>query len=121
MAFTTTGGPREYLAGPDWTTQTYVQMTAVTATDVSGPVEYLFECEGHSGFNSSWQAAPTYSVNVGRTGQGLKFRVTARDAYGNQTKPSPWTTAIPLPVDSYSGGSTPPITGGGNTGTGVTP
>jgi hypothetical protein len=60
-------------------------MSAAEATDTSGSVEYYFECTTDSGFNSGWQEARTYQVRVGRRGQGHRFRVKARDAYGNET------------------------------------
>jgi hypothetical protein len=60
-------------------------MTAAAATDPSGSVEYNFECTTDSGFSSGWQSARTYKVKVGRRGQAHRFRVKARDLYGNET------------------------------------
>jgi hypothetical protein len=117
MAFAT--APAEFLSGPSTTTDVYVQMTAVTATDAANPpVEYFFECS-RSGFNSGWQAGTGYSVPVGRTNQGLQFRVKARDALGNETGYSDWYTVTPLVIVP---GQAPPITPpGGNNGNGTTP
>ena len=68
----------------------YAVMTAVVATDAGGgPVEYFFECTTESGFSSGWIATPTYRVLVGRQGQGHRFRVRARDQFGNVTAWSP--------------------------------
>jgi hypothetical protein len=64
-------------------------MTSVVATDASGGVEYFFQCIDESGLSSGWQAANTYTVAIGRSGQGLRFRVKARDIYGNETDWSP--------------------------------
>jgi hypothetical protein len=64
-------------------------MRAVTATDDSGIVEYYFWCTNISGFSSGWIADTTYTVQIGRAGQGLRFRVKARDAFGNETD---WST-----------------------------
>jgi len=65
-------------------------MTAVVAVDAGGgPVEYFFECTTEPGFSSGWIATPTYSVLVGRQGQGHRFRVRARDQFGNVTAWSP--------------------------------
>jgi hypothetical protein len=60
-------------------------MIAVEAIDVSGPVEYFFECTTEAGFSSGWQSSRDYEVLVGRTGQGHRFRVKARDQFGNET------------------------------------
>ena len=37
------------------------------------------------GFSSGWINAPTWRVNVGGQNAAVKFRVKARDAYGNET------------------------------------
>lgn len=82
------GEPREvYGGGGTW--DYYAEMTAAKATDSSGGVEYYFECTTESGFSRDWDASPYYIVLVGRTGQSHRFRVKARDIYGNQTAPSP--------------------------------
>ncbi len=67
----------------------WAEMEAVEATDPSGGVEYYFECTTESGFSSRWQTARTYKVKVGRRGQAHRFRVKARDLYGNETAPAP--------------------------------
>ena len=69
------GGPFDY----------WVEMRAMEAADASGWVEYFFECTTDSGFSSGWQRLPEYRVLVGRQGQALRFRVKARDLYGNET------------------------------------
>jgi parallel beta-helix repeat protein len=66
----------------------WAEMTASQASDSSGEVQYYFECTTESGFSSDWQSSRTYSVKIGRSGQGQRFRVKARDIYGNQTAPS---------------------------------
>ncbi|UCC98942.1 MAG: hypothetical protein JSW66_03460 [Phycisphaerales bacterium] len=63
----------------------WAEMSAVEATDTDGGIEYYFECTTDSGFSSGWQSSRTYRVRVGRRGQGHRFRVKARDAYGNET------------------------------------
>jgi len=70
----------------------YVEMTATEVVSSAGPVEYFFECD-QSDFSSGWQVERTYTVLVGRTGQGLRFRVRARDAIGNTTAWSEWARA----------------------------
>ena len=72
----------------------WAKMTAVEATDPAGGVEYFFECTTESGFSSGWQTSRTYEVKIGRRGQGQRFRVKARDSYGNETAPSPLLPAI---------------------------
>jgi len=63
----------------------YATMTATEATDESGGVQYYFQCTTASGFSSTWQTSPTYTVKVGRRNQGHRFCVKARDLYGNET------------------------------------
>ena len=72
----------------------WAEMTAVEATDPSGSVEYFFECTTESGFSSGWQSSRTYEVKLGRRGQRHRFRVWARDSFGNVTAPSPALPAI---------------------------
>jgi len=63
----------------------WAEMTAAEATDPAGDVQYYFECTTESGFNSGWRSSRTYNVKIGRSGQGQRFRVKARDIYGNET------------------------------------
>lgn len=84
------GTPREIWVGPSQVWDYAATMTAVVAVDAGGgPVQYFFECTTDHGFNSGWIAAPTYRVTVGRSGQGLRFRVKARDQFGNETAWAP--------------------------------
>ena len=80
-----TGLPREYKDGNS-SFDYWVTMTAVEATDDSEIVEYYFWCTSESGFSSGWIANTTYTVQVGRGGQGHTFRVKARDAFYNETE-----------------------------------
>lgn len=79
------GLPKEVSAEPNYPEYYYVEMKSQTATDSSGVVEYYFNYTTNSAFNSGWQNSPSYRVLVGRSGQGLHFRVKTRDAYGNET------------------------------------
>jgi parallel beta-helix repeat protein len=79
------GAPREVPAA-DGVSGYYARMRAAEATDQSRWVEYFFECITDPAFSSSWQSSPTYSVLIGRSGQGLRFRVKARDLYANETE-----------------------------------
>jgi hypothetical protein len=85
------GTPRELLVDANDLNFGYgVTMTAVVAVDAGGgPVEYYFECTTEHGFDSGWIQTPTYTILVGRSGQGHRFRVRARDQYGNMTAWSP--------------------------------
>jgi hypothetical protein len=85
------GLPREIVVDANSAMFGYgVTMRAVIAVDAGGgPVEYFFECTTESGFNSGWIATEEYTVLVGRSGQGHRFRVKARDQWGNETR---WST-----------------------------
>ena len=72
-------------------------MTAVEATDDSGYVEYYFQCTDIGSLSSGWQTSPEYTVFIGASGLGLRFRVKARDLYGNETEWSTEVAAIPRP------------------------
>jgi predicted outer membrane repeat protein len=78
------GAPREVQIGTG-NIDYWIEMKAQPASDASGFVEYFFECTTESGFSSGWQSSNEYKVQVGRSGQGLRFRVKARDIYGNET------------------------------------
>jgi len=83
------GTPREVYGGGG-SFDYWVEMRALVATDASGVVEYFFECIDApgvwpDGFSSGWQVSNFYTVQVGRRGQGLRFRVRARDLYHNET------------------------------------
>ena len=86
------GAPREInIGGSEF--DFWVQMTAMEATDASGLVEYFFQCTTEFGFSSGWQSSNEYSVQIGRGEQNLRFRVKARDLYGNETAWSDERTA----------------------------
>ena len=73
-------------------------MTAKTATDPSGGIQYYFECLDYpklppNGFSSGWQGSPSYTVLVGGSGQALRFQARARDILGNETG---WSPALPM-------------------------
>jgi parallel beta-helix repeat protein/predicted outer membrane repeat protein len=79
----TTRGGRAY---SEWT------MTAVEATDDSGPVEYFFQCTTSPSLSSGWQMSREYSIMTVWNEDGQRFRVKARDIYGNETL---WSTEMP--------------------------
>ena len=62
-----------------------ISMTAVTATDDSGSVEYYFTCvAGGPGCSSSgWQSSPTYTDTGLQANTSYSYKVKAQDAAGN--------------------------------------
>jgi len=92
------GTPREIVIIPDYTYGYGATMRAVVAVDASGFVEYYFECtDDDFPFRSDWQAANTYTVQVGRKGLFLIWRVKARDLWGNETAWSQELVMVLLP------------------------
>lgn len=67
-----------------------IAMTATTATDDSGVVEYQFQClAGGTGcINSAWQSSPNYVITGLSANTTYSFNVTARDTSGNVTTAS---------------------------------
>ena len=95
MQFDPNGLPVE-LWGQGGTFDYWADMMAVTAIDASGGVQYFFQADSpHSGFSSGWIDEPTYRVFIGRSNQGIRFRVKARDIHGNETRWSPWHVTQP--------------------------
>ncbi len=88
------GTPREIVVDPNTLFGYGAEMRSIEATDASGVVEYMFECTTEPRFSSGWLTfpagqVPTYTVLLGRSGQGHRFRVKARDLYHNETA---WST-----------------------------
>lgn len=86
--------PKETHGTPGTFNNYYATMTATTATDESGGVEYYFQCTTESAFSSGWQTSPEYSVLVGRAGQQHRFRVKARDISANHNETG-WSSELP--------------------------
>ncbi|MBL4782081.1 MAG: tandem-95 repeat protein [Porticoccaceae bacterium] len=72
-----------------------IAMTALTANDDSGFVEYQFTCvAGGSGCTSSaWQTSSSYVASNLSAGTSYSYQVTARDLYNNLTIASTSATA----------------------------
>ena len=85
MQWASGGEPDEVYRGGGALVGYWAVMTAATATDANGDVQYFFECTSRSAFSSGWQSSPVYEVQIGRSGQYLRFRVKARDIFGNET------------------------------------
>jgi hypothetical protein len=119
MGWDPNGLPHElYGGGGTW--DYYADMTALTATDLNGPVEYYFEAVDYpgvypNGFSSGWINTPTWRVLVGRQNAAVRFRVKARDAFGNETAWSDVVAAILRPTM----GTTIPAAAGGAAGGGA--
>jgi parallel beta-helix repeat protein len=91
MQWAVGGEPREVHHGSgNW--DYWAEMTATEATDESGTVLYYFRCTTEGDFSSGWQSSQTYKVPVGRENQRHRFRVKARDLYGNETG---WSLELP--------------------------
>ena len=71
-------------------------MTASTASDASGGVEYQFQCvAGGAGcINSGWQSSPSYLATGLAAATPYSFSVTARDLSGNTTAASAVASAV---------------------------
>ena len=66
-----------------------ITMTATTATDDSGPVEYIFDCVQQASpgdcdaFDSSWQESTTYEVSGLSPSSEYTYTIQARDSIPN--------------------------------------
>ncbi len=91
MQWAADGEPKEIKIGSG-SFDFYATMTASEATDESGVVEYFFQCTTEPALSSGWQQDRTYTVRVGRANQRNRFRVKARDLFGNETG---WSSELP--------------------------
>ncbi len=64
-----------------------ISMTAITATDASGGIQYHFVCTagGAGCVDAPWQASSTYTATGLQAGTSYSYQVQARDALGNVT------------------------------------
>jgi hypothetical protein len=96
---------------------TMITMTSVTGIDDAPPVEYYFtETTGNpGGDDSGWQTSPVYTDSGLDPLTTYSYKVTMRDAWGNQGAASAVesaTTPVPTPLISWDGsGSTTPVNG----------
>ncbi len=74
-----------WLVVPYATGSNSISMTATTATDPSGGIEYYFECTAGGGPNSVWQIGQTYSPNSLSDSTMYTYWVKAKDQYNNET------------------------------------
>jgi Bacterial Ig domain/Metallo-peptidase family M12B Reprolysin-like len=90
--------PMTWVQAPTAVNTNSIAMTATTATDDSGVVEYQFQCvAGGTGcVNSAWQSSPNYVVTGLSANTTYSFNVTARDPSGNVTTASSALSATTL-------------------------
>ncbi len=88
-----------------------VTMTAVIASDASGPVVYRFECND-ANFSSGWQIDPNYTVDGLTPEATYSFSLQARDAAGNLSSATS-DSYVTLPSETASFVATN-LTGGGS-------
>ncbi len=88
---------------PAATGSSTITMTATTASDISTPVTYLFECTNYSDANSEWQQETIYVAQDLSPNTQYTFRVKARDNSSNHnetgwSEPN-WATTEPPSTD----------------------
>jgi internalin A len=77
--------PLTWAAVPYAVDQSVISMTASTATDTSGGVQYFFDCQSPGGHDSGWQTSSTYTDTGLQANTLYRYRVRARDSLDNQT------------------------------------
>ncbi len=103
--------PMSFAVPPTAASDTAVTMTATTATDVTPPVQYMFQCTSATpgGTNSFWQLDVVYGDNGLLPNSSYSYKVAARDSetpIPNQTAFSSElnvTTAIETPQGLATG------------------
>lgn len=103
--------PMTWVVAPEAKSRSSIHMTATTATDDSGRVEYYFACtSGGAGcVDSGWMVSPDFTLNGLVANTKYSFTVKARDAAGNTTNSSTAASVITLankaPVANADSGS----------------
>ncbi len=85
-----TPNPMTFSTFPHELNDSQIAMTATTATEPSGGVEYFFDytsspTSGPGGSDSGWQSGTNYTDSGLGPNENYCYRVSARDTYGNQT------------------------------------
>ncbi len=80
-----TPNPATFASAPAATSSSAIAMTATTASDPSGPVEYNFDntSGGAGGTDSGWQASTGYTDNGLSASTQYCYTVQSRDSVGN--------------------------------------
>ncbi|MFI0400609.1 MAG: Ig-like domain-containing protein [Thiolinea sp.] len=96
--------PLSWATLPEAKSSTSIQMTATTATDDSGRVEYYFACTagGEGCVDSGWLSSPDFTLTGLAANTSYSFTVKARDPAGNMTDSSAVMSATTLapPVET---------------------
>jgi hypothetical protein len=71
--------PAAFATRPTAISDTGITMTATTATDAQGPVQYYFTNKTVTGHNSGWQLSPTYTDTGLAPDTNYGYTVKARD------------------------------------------
>jgi len=79
--------PMQFAVAPFSPAPDRIAMTAVTASDASGVVEYRFACTSGGGgcTTSAWQSSPSFTASGLASNTSYVFAVQARDLAGNAT------------------------------------
>ncbi len=85
-----TPSPMSFASPPAALSASQINMTATTASDPSGPVQYRFQClAGGTGcLSSAWQTSTSYAATGLVASTTYSFAVQARDGLGNVTASS---------------------------------
>jgi hypothetical protein len=89
--FPPTPNPAQWAVTPHYTTDGmfyYVSMAAVTATDDSPPIYYLFDCVSNDVMDSGWQISPTFTNGPLVAQPYDVYRIFTKDGLGNVSAPS---------------------------------
>ncbi len=80
-----TPNPATFASAPAATSSSAIAMTATTASDPSGPVEYNFDntSGGAGGSDSEWQTSTSYTDNGLSASTQYCYTVQSRDSVGN--------------------------------------
>jgi len=107
-----TPNPMTWSSEPSATNSSTIAMTATTATDESGGIEYYFnETTGHAGAtDSGWQSSASYTDTGLSAATTYTYTVQARDVYGNITGASDAVSVI-TPTAGSGGSYDPNIVG----------
>lgn len=90
--------PLGWSLAPSASSRTSVHMTAVTASDSSGGVEYYFACVsgGLGCVDSGWLKSPDYNLSGLSPSTAYGFTVKARDGANNETTKTAVATLVTL-------------------------
>jgi hypothetical protein len=90
--------PMTWAVAPEAKSRDSIHMTATTATDDSGSVDYYFACSaaGNGCVDSGWVQSPDFTLKGLTANTSYSFTVKARDAAGNMTNTTAAMSATTL-------------------------